>query len=88
MPAGLAGTFLFNFTMAITLSSLARLLPQARGLAFGIASFSLAVGALPALLGLRVVSAQALVVLSAASLVLLELGLLCSWLELRRNGAR
>lgn len=88
VPAGLAGTFLFNFTMAITLSSLARLLPQARGLAFGIASFSLAVGALPALLGLRVVSAQALVVLSAASLVLLELGLLCSWLELRRNGAR
>ena len=73
--AGLAGTFLFNFTMAITLSALARLLPLARGTAFGIASFSLAMGALPALLGVRVSSARALVVLSLASLVLLELGL-------------
>jgi FSR family fosmidomycin resistance protein-like MFS transporter len=61
--------------MAITLSALARLLPLAQGTAFGIASFSLAIGALPALLGVRVSSAHALVVLSLASLVLLELGL-------------
>lgn len=82
MAAGLAGTFLFNFTMAITLSALARLLPHAHGLAFGIASFSLAVGALPALLGLRLAGVQALVALSAGSLVLLELGLLCLRREL------
>lgn len=76
MAAGLAGTFLFNFTMAITLSALARLLPSAHGLAFGIASFSLAVGAFPALIGIRTTSAAALVALSVTSLVLLEIGLL------------
>ena len=75
VPAGIAATFLFNFTMAITLSSLAALMPRAKGLAFGIASFSLAIGALPALLGFRVASSAVLCALSLASLALLELGL-------------
>ena len=75
-PAGLVAAVLFNFTMAITLGSLADVLPRARGMAFGIASFSLAMGALPALLGLRVESGAALCVLSLVSLVLLELGLM------------
>lgn len=76
VAAGLVATFLFNFTMAITLSALAALLPRAHGLAFGIASFSLAIGALPALIGFRLSSEYALCALSVASLVLLELGLL------------
>lgn len=76
--AGLAGTLLFNFTMAITLSELAHLLPEAHGLAFGIASFSLAVGALPALVGVQTTSAAALCVLSGVSFALLEAGLALS----------
>lgn len=75
-PAGLAATLLFNLTMAITLTSLADLLPRAKGTAFGIASFSLAIGSLPAFAGLRVGSALGLCVLSVASLAALELGLL------------
>ena len=73
--AGLAATFLFNFTMAITLSALAGLLPRAHGLAFGIASFALAIGALPALMGLQVSSGPMLCVLSLVSLACLEAGL-------------
>ncbi len=75
VPAGLVATLLFNFTMAITLSELARLLPRARGTAFGIASFSLAIGAFPALMGLRTVSPGALCVLSLVSLASLLGGL-------------
>ncbi len=78
VPAGLGATLLFNFTMAITLGELARLLPDARGMAFGIASFSLALGALPALLGLGFASAPLLSLLSILSLVLLLAGLLCA----------
>lgn len=75
VPAGLVATLLFNFTMAITLSELARLLPRARGTAFGIASFSLAIGAFPALLGLRASSPEALCALSLVSLASLLGGL-------------
>ncbi len=76
--AGLGATFLFNFTMAITLTALARLMPEARGLAFGVASFSLAIGALPVLLGFVVTGPQVLCGLSLASLVLLASALLLS----------
>lgn len=72
VPAGLVATFLFNFTMAITLCSLAHILPRAKGTAFGIASFSLAVGALPALMGVQAESGLCLCVLSLVSLALLE----------------
>lgn len=75
VPAGLAATLLFNFTMAITLFVLAKLLPQARGMAFGLLSFSLAMGALPALLGVRTASPAALCALSLVSLALLASGL-------------
>lgn len=81
--AGIAAITLFNFTMAITLSALVNLLPQAKGMAFGIASFALAIGALPALLGLRASSAMTLCALSLVSLVLLELGLACARRENR-----
>lgn len=74
-PAGLAATLLFNFTMAITLFALTKLLPQARGMAFGLLSFSLAIGALPALLGVRAASPAVLCALSLVSLALLVGGL-------------
>ena len=63
---GLLGVFFFNFTMSITLASLANILPNAKGTAFGLASFSLAVGALPALAGFRI---EHPLMLSAMSLV-------------------
>ena len=63
---GLLGVFFFNFTMSITLASLANILPNAKGTAFGLASFSLAVGALPALAGFRI---EHPAMLSAMSLV-------------------
>ena len=84
VAAGLVATLLFNFTMAITLSQLAGLMPQARGTAFGIASFSLAIGALPALLGVRAASPGVLCALSLASLALLLGGL---WAAGERGGS-
>lgn len=63
---GLLGVLFFNFTMSITLASLANILPNAKGTAFGLASFSLAVGALPALAGFRI---EHPVMLSGISLV-------------------
>ena len=73
--AGITATFLFNFTMPITLISLAELMPSNRGLAFGIASFSLAVGFSPALLGVRASSGPALCILSLVSLAALLAGI-------------
>ena len=63
---GLLAVFFFNFIMAITLASLSNILHEAKGTAFGLASFSLAIGALPALLGLRL---EHPLVLSAMSLI-------------------
>ena len=73
--AGVAATFLFNFTMPITLIALAELMPENRGLAFGAASFALAVGAAPALMGLSAASGPALCILSLVSLAALLAGL-------------
>lgn len=72
---GLLGVFFFNFTMSITLASLANILPNAKGTAFGLASFSLAVGALPALLGFRVEHPVMLSVISLVSAFALGVGL-------------
>ncbi len=72
---GLLGVFFFNFTMSITLASLANILPNAKGTAFGLASFSLAGGALPALLGFRVEHPVMLSVISLVSAFALGVGL-------------
>ena len=72
---GLLGVFFFNFTMSITLASLANILPNAKGTAFGLASFSLAVGALPALLGFRVEHPVMLSFISLVSALALGVGL-------------
>ncbi len=73
--AGLMATLLFNGTMAVTLVALCRVIAPSRGTAFGACSFSLAVGALPGLLGLVPSSPHVLVGLSLASLVTLLGGL-------------
>lgn len=76
MPVlGLMGIFFFNFTMSITLASLANILPNAKGTAFGLASFSLAVGALPALVGFRIEHPLMLSAMSLVSALALGVGL-------------
>lgn len=72
---GLLGVFFFNFTMSITLASLANILPNAKGTAFGLASFSLAVGALPALAGIRIEHPAMLSGISLVSALALGVGL-------------
>ena len=72
---GLLGIFFFNFTMSITLASLANILPNAKGTAFGLASFSLAVGALPALAGFRIEHPVMLSGISLVSALALGVGL-------------
>ena len=72
---GLLGVFFFNFTMSITLASLANILPNAKGTAFGLASFSLAVGALPALAGFRIEHPAMLSGISLFSALALGVGL-------------
>ena len=72
---GLLGVLFFNFTMSITLASLANILPNAKGTAFGLASFSLAVGALPALAGFRIEHPAMLSGISLVSALSLGVGL-------------
>ena len=72
---GLLGVFFFNFTMSITLASLANILPNAKGTAFGLASFSLAVGALPALAGFSIEHPLMLSAMSLVSAFALGVGL-------------
>ena len=72
---GLLAVFFFNFTMSITLASLANILPNAKGTAFGLASFSLAVGALPALVGFRIEHPAMLSGISLVSALALGVGL-------------
>jgi hypothetical protein len=72
---GLLGVFFFNFTMSITLASLANILPNAKGTAFGLASFSLAVGALPALAGFSIEHPAMLSGISLVSALSLGVGL-------------
>ena len=72
---GLLAVFFFNFTMAITLASLANILHEAKGTAFGLASFSLAIGALFALCGLRLEHPLMLSVMSLVSALALGVSL-------------
>lgn len=74
-PMDLLAVFFFNFTMSITLASLANILPNAKGTAFGLASFSLAVGALPALAGFRIEHPAMLSGISLVSALALGVGL-------------
>ncbi len=84
LPRGygtLFSLFLFNMTMPLTLLEAARLLPGAKGTAFGLLTCALFVGMLPRFGGL----APALPGYAWAGLVLLSLGLL--WAGLRKEAA-
>ena len=72
--AGTAAIFLFNMTMPLTLWASARLLPSARGFAFGLLTFGLFMGFLPAAFGVGL-SAPMAAAGALASLALLLPGL-------------
>ena len=72
----LLALFLFNMTMPLTLHGAARLLPGAKGTAFGLLTLALFVGMVPRFLGVS----QAQPALLWAGLALLSLGLL--WIGL------
>ena len=75
--AGVAAVFLFNMTMPITLWAAARLFPGAKGFSFGLLTFGLFLGFLPAYLGYPPLlgAGAGFALASAISLVLLWLGL-------------
>lgn len=75
---GLLAVLLFNMTMPITLWAAARLLPGAKGFAFGLLTFALFLGFLPSYLGWPplLTSPAAYVAVTAISMSLLGLGLI------------
>lgn len=83
--AGLAGVFLFNMTMPLTLWAAARLLPGSRGLAFGLLTFGLFLGFLPSHLGWQAASPGPVVYALSA---LLSLPPLLYGLDVARKGER
>ena len=76
-PAGLAAVLLFNMTMPITLFAMAKIMPGARGFAFGLLTFGIFLGFLPVYLGLESPSGAPwfFALVAAVSLVILWLGL-------------
>ena len=75
--AGVTAVLLFNMTMPITLWALAKIVPGAKGFAFGLLTFGLFLGFLPVYLSFEVSSSASwlFAVLTAMSFVLLWLGL-------------
>lgn len=79
VPAlGTAAVFLFNMTMPVTLWAAARLMPGAKGFAFGLLTFGLFLGFLPTWLGWPAVLTEPWAMALAA---LLSLGLLLPGLK-------
>ena len=76
-PSGVAAVLLFNMTMPITLWALAKIMPGAKGFAFGLLTFGIFIGFLPVYLGSEVSSVAnwLFALLAAVSLVVLWLGL-------------
>lgn len=79
--AGTAALFLFNMTMPITLWALAQRMPGCKGFSFGLLTFALFLGFLPAYLGAESISGIVLAVLC-----LVSAGLLVFALRARRGG--
>ena len=67
---GLLAVFLFNMTMPMTLWAATKLLPGAKGFAFGLLTFALFIGYLPVYLGWPAVFAQSWACAGAAALSL------------------
>lgn len=74
--AGIASIFLFNMTMPVTLLSMARIFPKAKGFAFGILTFALFLGVLPVCMqwSSPLFSPEGLLGLSWISMILLYMG--------------
>lgn len=74
---GVLAVFLFNMTMPITLAAVGRIMPERQGFGFGLLTFGLFVGALPAIFGAPAVmpmpSAGITACLLSAALLLLGL---------------
>lgn len=52
MPVlGILGAFIFNFTMPVTLIAILNIIPERRGLSFGLSTAALFIGSLPVILG-------------------------------------
>jgi FSR family fosmidomycin resistance protein-like MFS transporter len=75
--AGIAAVFLFNMTMPLTLWAMAKILPGAKGFAFGLLTFALFLGFLPPYFGATFPASAGwlFAIASLLSLVLLYLGL-------------
>jgi FSR family fosmidomycin resistance protein-like MFS transporter len=75
--AGVTALFLFNMTMPITLWAMAKIMPGAKGFAFGLLTFGLFLGFLPTYLGISIPADiyWQFALLAAISLALLLLGL-------------
>lgn len=83
---GTAAVFLFNMSMPLTLTGAARLLPGARGFAFGLLTFALFLGLVPVYLGAPGLSGVAAAGIAAVSAAVLTPGLRTAWrqTELRK----
>lgn len=66
---GMAAIFLFNMSMPLTLTGAARLLPGARGFAFGLLTFALFLGLVPVSLGAPALTGTSAAGISAVSAV-------------------
>ena len=76
-PAGVTALLLFNMTMPITLWAMAKIIPGAKGFAFGLLTFGLFLGFLPVYLGVKISAGLfwLFALLAALSLGLLLTGL-------------
>lgn len=76
-PAGIVAVLLFNMTMPITLWAMAKMMPGAKGFAFGLLTFGLFIGFLPVYLGVEVPPSMPwlFALLAAGSLAILWFGL-------------
>jgi len=68
---------LFNMTMPVTLWAMAKIMPGAKGFAFGLLTFGLFLGFLPVYLGIDVTQYTSWIfaLISAVSLIILLTGL-------------
>ena len=74
MIFGVMGLFFFNMTMPITLYLAADILERYRGFAFGILTFAIFIGYLPAYFGYRTCTPALFAGIGFCSLILLEAG--------------
>lgn len=72
---GIAAVFLFNMTMPITLWSICKIFDKCKGLAFGMLTFAMFVGLIPAYFGLSIYGGPAFCLCAVCSAAVLAAGL-------------